>query len=211
MESNHHLKKRRKEVQRLTLIVLGVMTVAIIGYTAYGLATETINMLIFGLLLGGFVVLYLVLSDIVEPYRLGLLRELTPEKRSAFLKVLLLDLIGGGALIYWIVGLGTETGSDLLIPFLIYFLTNQLKRKFPGRVGRDSWGRKGRRYRRRRGCRRAFPRGSGGFGAGKRRGERGLGTVDSQESGFICPLSSAYSKKTELFICGDWRERRRKV
>ena len=130
MESNHHLKKRRKEVQRLTLIVLGVMTAAIIGYTAYGLATETINMLIFGLLLGGFVVLYLVLSDIVEPYRLGLLRELTPEKRSAFLKVLLLDLIGGGALIYWIVGLGTETGSDLLIPFLIYFLTNQLKRKF---------------------------------------------------------------------------------
>ena len=35
-----------------------------------------------------------------------------------------------GALIYWIAGLGSETGSDILIPFLIYFLTAQLKRKY---------------------------------------------------------------------------------
>ena len=31
------------------------------------------------------------------------------------------------------------------------------------------------------------------------------------KSGFICPLSFAYSKKTELLKCGDWCERRRKV
>ena len=130
IENNHNSKERQKEVQRLTLVVLGIMTAVIIGYTAYGLATDKMNMLLFGLLLGGFVILYLVMSDIVEPYRLGLLRELTQEKRSAFLKILLMDLIGGGALIYWIAGLGSETGSDILIPFLIYFLTAQLKRKY---------------------------------------------------------------------------------
>ena len=129
-ETYENKKMRQKEVQKLTLVVLGVMTVIIIGYAAYGLATESINMLLFSLMLGGFVVIYLVLSDIVEPYRLGLLRELTQEKRSAFLKILLMDLIGGGALIYWIAGLGSETGSDILIPFLIYFLTAQLKRKY---------------------------------------------------------------------------------
>ena len=129
-ETYENKKMRQKEVQKLTLVVLGVMTVIIIGYVAYGLATESINMLLFSLMLGSFVVIYLVLSDIVEPYRLGLLRELTQEKRSAFLKILLMDLIGGGALIYWIAGLGSETGSDILIPFLIYFLTAQLKRKY---------------------------------------------------------------------------------
>ena len=129
-ETYENKKMRQKEVQKLTLVVLGVMTVIIIGYAAYGLATESINMLLFSLMLAGFVVIYLVLSDIVEPYRLGLLRELTQEKRSAFLKILLMDLIGGGALIYWIAGLGSETGSDILIPFLIYFLTAQLKRKY---------------------------------------------------------------------------------
>ena len=129
-ETYENKKMRQKEVQKLTLVVLGVMTVIIIGYAAYGLATESINMLLCSLMLGGFVVIYLVLSDIVEPYRLGLLRELTQEKRSAFLKILLMDLIGGGALIYWIAGLGSETGSDILIPFLIYFLTAQLKRKY---------------------------------------------------------------------------------
>ena len=129
-ETYENKKMRQKEVQKLTLVVLGVMTVIIIGYVAYGLATESINMLLFSLMLGGFVVIYLVLSDIVEPYRLGLFQELTQERRSAFLKMMLMDVIGGGALIYWIVGLDSESGGDILIPFLIYFLTAQLKRKY---------------------------------------------------------------------------------
>ena len=129
-ETYENRRERQREVQKLTLAVLAVMTVIIIGYVAWGIAAKSINMLLFSLMLGGFVVIYLVLSDIVEPYRLGLLRELTQEKRSAFLKILLMDLIGGGALIYWIAGLGSETGSDILIPFLIYFLTAQLKRKY---------------------------------------------------------------------------------
>ena len=129
-ETYENRRERQREVQKLTLAVLAVMTVIIIGYVAWGIAAKSMNIMVFGFLLGAFVVIYLVLSDIVEPYRLGLLRELTQEKRSAFLKILLMDLIGGGALIYWIAGLGSETGSDILIPFLIYFLTAQLKRKY---------------------------------------------------------------------------------
>ena len=129
-ETYENRRERQREVQKLTLAVLAVMTVIIIGYVAWGIAAKSMNIMVFGFLLGAFVIIYLVMSDIVEPYRLGLLRELTQEKRSAFLKILLMDLIGGGALIYWIAGLGSETGSDILIPFLIYFLTAQLKRKY---------------------------------------------------------------------------------
>ncbi len=129
-ETYGNRRERQREVQKLTLAVLAVMTVIIIGYVAWGIASKSMNIMVFGFLLGAFVIIYLVMSDIVEPYRLGLFQELTQERRSAFLKMMLMDVIGGGALIYWIVGLDSEFGGDILIPFLIYFLTAQLKRKY---------------------------------------------------------------------------------
>ena len=81
MENNSNSKERQKEVQKLTFIVLAVMTVLIIGYAAYGLITESISMLLFGIMLGGFVVVYIVLTDIVEPFRLGLFQDLARERR----------------------------------------------------------------------------------------------------------------------------------
>ena len=129
-ETYENRRERQREVQKLTLAVLAVMTVIIIGYVAWGIAAKSMNIMVFGFLLGAFVIIYLVMSDIVEPYRLGLFQELTQERRSAFLKMMLMDVIGGGALIYWIVDLDSESGGDILIPFLIYFLTAQLKRKY---------------------------------------------------------------------------------
>lgn len=129
-ETYENKRERQRDVQKLTLAALAVMTVVIIGYVAWAIATESMNIMVFGFLLGGFVVVYLVMSDIVEPYRLGLFQGLTQERRSAFLKMMLMDVIGGGALIYWIVGLDSESGGDILIPLLIYFLTAQLKRKY---------------------------------------------------------------------------------
>ena len=117
MENNSNSKERQKEVQKLTFIVLAVMTVLIIGYAAYGLITESISMLLFGIMLGGFVVVYIVLTDIVEPFRLGLFQDLARERRAGFLKMMLMDVIGAGALIYWIAGLGSESGNDILIRF----------------------------------------------------------------------------------------------
>ena len=129
-ETYENRRERQREVQKLTLAVLAVMTVIIIGYVAWGIAAKSMNIMVFGFLLGAFVIIYLVMSDIVEPYRLGLFQDLRQGRRSAFLKMMLMAVIGAGALIYWIGGLDSESGGDILIPFLIYFLTAQLKRKY---------------------------------------------------------------------------------
>ena len=99
MENNSNEKERRKQVQKLTMQVLAVMTLAIILYTVYGMVTKTLNMMLFGFMLGGFVVIYLIMSDIVEPYRLGMFQELTEQRRRGFLKMMLMDVIGAGALL----------------------------------------------------------------------------------------------------------------
>ena len=128
-ENTEEMKAKKKAAQRLTTGIIIGMTVIVLGYVAYALVTNNINMRIFEALLGIFVIGYLALSDVVEPWLTGLLKDMTHMRRTAYLKILGLDVVGAGALLYWIVGMGSEAGNNLLIPVVIYFLANQMKRK----------------------------------------------------------------------------------
>jgi len=129
MENTEEMKAKKKAAQRLTTGIIIGMTVIVLGYVAYALVTKNINMQIFEVLLGIFVIGYLVLFDVVEPWLTGLLKDMTQMRKTAYLKILGLDVVGAGALLYWIVGMGSEAGNNLLIPVLVYFLANQMKRK----------------------------------------------------------------------------------
>ena len=129
MENTEEMKAKKKAAQRLTTGIIIGMTVIVLGYVAYALVTKNINMQIFEVLLGIFVIGYLVLSDVVEPWLTGLLKNMTQMRKTAYLKILGLDVVGAGALLYWSVGMGSEAGNNLLIPVLVYFLANQMKRK----------------------------------------------------------------------------------
>lgn len=129
MENTEEMKAKKKAAQRLTTGIIIGMTVVVLGYVAYALVTKNINMQIFEVLLGIFVIGYLVLSDVVEPWLTGLLQDMTQMRKTAYLKILGLDVVGAGALLYWIVGMDSEAGNNLLIPVLVYFLANQMKRK----------------------------------------------------------------------------------
>ena len=123
------MKAKKKAAQRLTTGIIIGMTVIVLGYVAYALVTNNINMRIFEALLGIFVIGYLALSDVVEPWMTGLLKDMTHMRKTAYLKILGLDVVGAGALLYWIVGMDSEAGNNLLIPVVVYFLANQMKRK----------------------------------------------------------------------------------
>lgn len=129
MENTEEMKAKKKAAQRMTTGIIIGMTVIVLGYVAYALVTKNINMQIFEVLLGIFVIGYLVLSDVVEPWLTGLLKDMTQMRKTAYLKILGLDVVGAGALLYWIVGMDSEAGNNLLIPVLVYFLANQMKRK----------------------------------------------------------------------------------
>ena len=129
MENTEEMKAKKKAAQKLSTGIIIGMSVIVLGYVAYALVTKNINMRIFEVLLGIFVIGYLALSDVVEPWLTGLLKDMTQMRKNAYLKILGLDVVGAGALLYWIVGMGSEAGNNLLIPVLIYFLANQMKRK----------------------------------------------------------------------------------
>lgn len=123
--------EKRKETQKLTTKVIICITIVIALYVAYALIAKNLNILIFEILLMVFVVSYVALNDFVEPYRLGIFKEMTLGQRTGFLKILILDIVGVGAVLYWIIGIGAEENAGgSILPLLIYILTVQLKRKF---------------------------------------------------------------------------------
>lgn len=125
MENTEEMKAKKKAAQRLTTGIIIGMTVIVLGYVAYALVTKNINMQIFEVLLGIFVIGYLVLSDVVEPWLTGLLKNMTQMRKTAYLKILGLDVVGAGALLYWIVGMGSEAGNNLL--FRYWFISWQIR------------------------------------------------------------------------------------
>ena len=86
MENTEEMKAKKKAAQRLTTGIIIGMTVIVLGYVAYALVTKNINMQIFEVLLGIFVIGYLVLSDVVEPWLTGLLKDMTQMRKTAYLK-----------------------------------------------------------------------------------------------------------------------------
>lgn len=123
--------EKRKEVGKLTTRVIIGITAVIILYVAYALIAKNMNVIVFEALLMVFVVAYVVLNDIVEPYRLGVFQEMTVGQKSGFLKILVVDAVGVGAVLYWIMGMSVEENtSGSILPLVIYIVTVQMKRKF---------------------------------------------------------------------------------
>lgn len=123
--------EKRREVQRLTTQVIVGITALIIIYVVYGLITKRLNGIIFEAMLMLFVLAYVFMNDIVEPYRLGVFKEMTMGQKSGFIKIMALDVVGIAAVVYWIMGIGAEENtSGSILPLVIYIVTVQIKRKF---------------------------------------------------------------------------------
>ena len=131
MEKREIDPEKRREVQKTTTRAVLIITAVIVIYVVYALITKNLNIYIFEGLLMLFVVAYVVLNDFLEPYRLGIFEGMTVGQKSGFMKILVLDAVGIGAVLYWIIGMGnSENVNQSIFPLLIYILTAQMKRRF---------------------------------------------------------------------------------
>ena len=124
------MKQKRKHAQKISFRILIVITVVVAAYIIYAIATKNVNVLIFQILLSVFVISYMLLSDVLEPLLYGGFENIDEVRKMAFIKMLAMDIIGTGALMYWIVMMSSDDSSNFLIPVLIYFFTLQFKRRF---------------------------------------------------------------------------------
>ena len=123
--------EKRRQVQRTTTRAVVGITLVIAAYVVYAMITKNLNIVVFEAMLMIFVGAYVILNDFVEPYRLGIFQGMTVGQKNGFMKIFVLDAVGIGAVLYWIVGMGNaENVNNSIFPLLIYIISAQWKRKF---------------------------------------------------------------------------------
>lgn len=123
--------EKRRQVQRTTTRAVVGITLVIGVYVLYATITKNLSIIVFQAMLMVFVAAYAVLNDFVEPYRLGIFEGMTVGQKTGFMKILALDVVGIGAVLYWIIGMGdAENANSSIFPLLIYIISAQWKRKF---------------------------------------------------------------------------------
>ena len=129
MEKREIDEEKKKSIQSFTMKIVIGMIVVIAIYLVYAFATDSLNIIIFEILLGAFIIIYTLLTDVYEPRQLGMFENMTIGQREGLTKIVVTDIVGVGALIYWILGMSSEDSNSIL-PVVIYFLAMQMKRKF---------------------------------------------------------------------------------
>ena len=88
--------------------------------------------------LTGFLVFYWLLLDVAEPMLLHELKDMSAEKRMQYLKFAVIDLVGCGALVYFVYNIGGSNESAV-IGAVIYVFCLNLGRKERNRFYEETW------------------------------------------------------------------------
>lgn len=128
-------ERKQKKIKRTITLITITMLVAIVAYMVYVIATKQLNILVFQIVLGSFLLIFFVLMDIIEPMLLKQFDGITQEQQTAYWKFLGVDAIGIGALVFFVYTLGSRGEGDPgnsygLIAALIYLFTSRNKIKF---------------------------------------------------------------------------------
>lgn len=122
-------EKKEKQIKKIiTGITIGLLLLAA-GYIGFIIYKKEFNVTLFTIVMSAFVIIYMLIIDILEPILLKRFQNFEGERRAAYLKVIGLDIIGIGALLYYLIGINNQQ-QDILLPLLIYMVAAMTKRKF---------------------------------------------------------------------------------
>lgn len=124
-------EKYEHKVRKVINIITVLMLLSIVGYVVYSALTGATDILVFQILMGAVLVAVLLLADVVEPILLKKFKDITAERKLAYMKFLGLDILSVACLGYFIVTLGMEGSNNAgLYAAVGYFMLTRIKRKF---------------------------------------------------------------------------------
>ena len=121
-----------KKVRRLITGILIGLTAVVLAYFGYSIFSKNTNMTAFQVIMGVWLVCYVLLLDVLEPYLLKEFEDLTPERKTGYIKYLGTDIIGIGGLVLFVFMLGNPDGNSTvgLVGAIVYAFSMRPRQKF---------------------------------------------------------------------------------
>lgn len=118
------IRKIRNGITAVSLLLLAGVAV----FLFLSAKQQSVNQGAFTGVIIGFLVIYWILLDIVEPRLLHELDDITPERKSAYYKYIFMDAVGYAGLAFFVLSLG-EKGSMGILGAVVYVMAVSMKRK----------------------------------------------------------------------------------
>jgi uncharacterized membrane protein len=118
------------KVRKTMIGILLVFLLPIIGYFVYTYFNDNFNSLVYKILMGVWLAIYMVLFDFIEPYLLKQLQNLAKERRNSYLSFVALDVICIACLAYIVFSMGNKGGSNTLYIAILFLAASKYKVKY---------------------------------------------------------------------------------
>jgi cation transport ATPase len=123
--------------KRMNLLLISSLVLAAI-FIIYITLINRQPLIVFKVGISIWLVVILILMNVAEPFWLHLFEHMTPERKAAYLKMLLLDIAGYGGIMYFLFQLGEDSRTGIY-GALIYVIVNRFRRRFKDEFyGEDS-------------------------------------------------------------------------
>lgn len=132
-------KQEERQALRGRISIISLVVLAIVILACY--AAQSRNLIKWEMaleILTAFLVFYWILLDIVEPMLLHELKNMPAKKRTQYLKFSGIDLVGYGALVYFVYHIG-KSNESAVIGAVIYVFCLNLGRKEKNRFYDETW------------------------------------------------------------------------
>lgn len=116
-----------KKKKIITALALGQLIAAIV-LLIYGAFSRKFTGTKADIMVAVSLLIFWVLMDIVEPLALKRFTQITPERKNAYWKFIILDLAGLAGLAYFLYSMG-RTGNNAVIGAVVYALCIKFKRE----------------------------------------------------------------------------------
>lgn len=111
-----------------TVIAIGEL-VAALGIVAYGLLKHHMDSRTSNIIMGGALALFWIISDVIEPFAVHRFDGITQAQKEAYVKYILLDLVGFAGIAYFLFGTGSSSsGSGGLLGAVVYVVVMKPKK-----------------------------------------------------------------------------------
>lgn len=112
----------------ITILSIGEL-IAALGIVAYGLLNGRMSGTTSNIIMGGALGLYWVLADIVEPLAVHRFDGITQVQKEAYVKYIVLDLIGYAGIACFLFGVGGSGGNTGMLGAVVYVVVMKPKRQ----------------------------------------------------------------------------------
>lgn len=122
------MEQKKRKTGRIILGVALAQLVLAVALMVWGVATKHLTTRQSNILVAVSLLIYWLLTDILEPVLAHRFDGITPEQKNAYYKFMGFDLVGLGGICYFLFSMGGTTGSNGILGAAIYALTVKIKR-----------------------------------------------------------------------------------